>query len=329
MPRSSDDPALTKRPLGSKPSEAGIRPPSAWSGLPRIAMLWIALPLSAVYVGLCGYMYVRQRDLIYYPQLTRVEAGTTDFSLEHGGVTLRGWVVNPGQPRALLYFGGNAESIQYNRESFARWFPNHTVYLVSYRGFGASEGDPTERDLFADALALYDHVRRRHRGSIDVIGRSLGSGVASHVAAHRRVRRLALVTPYDTIAHVGQAHYRWLPVQWMARDRFDSVRHLAQYRGPLLVVRAGRDTVIPAANTQRLIDSLPQPPVVLEVPTADHGNVILDPVYARGLSRFFATRGAGRTVPQSPAGSAGSGQRRMPGGMGSRQAVQHGGVAGG
>lgn len=290
MPHAGDDLALTKRPLGSRPTEARTRTTSAWSELLRIAMLWIALPLSVAYVGLCGYMYARQRDLIYYPQVTRVDADATDFALERGNVTLRGWVVNPGQPRALLYFGGNAEAIQYNRESFARWFPKHTVYLVSYRGFGASEGDPTERDLFADAVALYDHARRRHRGSIDVIGRSLGSGVASHVAAQRKVRRLALVTPYDTIADVGQAHYRWLPVQWMARDRFDSVRHLAEYRGPLLVVRAGRDSVIPAANTQRLIDSLSQPPQLLDVPTADHGNVILDPLYARGLSRFFASR---------------------------------------
>ena len=254
----------------------------------RVAMFWIALPLMLVYLGLCGLMYVRQRDLMYYPQITRVEQSQTDFALGHDGVTLRGWVVNPGQARALIYFGGNAESVQSNRDSFADWFPHHTVYLLAYRGFGASDGVPTEEALTSDALALFDHVQLRHPGgSIDVIGRSLGTGVASHVAARRPVRRLALVTPYDSLVDVGQAHYRWLPVYLLARDRYDSVTSLSGYGGPLLVVRAGQDAVIPAANTQRLIDSRPRSPQVLELPTADHSNVAMAKAYAETLSAFF------------------------------------------
>ena len=90
-----------------------------------MAMLWIALPLLLGYVGLCGFMYVRQRDLMYYPQVTRVEQAQTNFALAHDGMTLRGWVVNPGQAQALIYFGGNAESVQFNEDNFARWFPRH------------------------------------------------------------------------------------------------------------------------------------------------------------------------------------------------------------
>lgn len=247
------------------------------------------MPVTLVYLGLCGYMYVRQRDLVYYPQNTRVEVGQTDFSLVRNGVKLRGWVVNPGQKQALIYFGGNKEPVQVNRDLFALWFPNHTVYLLAYRGFGASEGTPTEEALAGDAVALFDRVRRRHPGTgIDVIGRSLGTGVAAHVAARRPVRRLALITPYDTLAHVGQAHYRWLPIHLLARDRYDSVTNLSRYHGPLLVIRAGNDTVIPAANTQRLIDSLPRPPQVLELPTADHGNFTEVPDFFTTLTRFFA-----------------------------------------
>jgi len=252
-------------------------------------MFWIAMPITLAYLGLCGFMYVRQRDLVYYPQITRVEAGQTDFALVRNGVTLRGWVVNPGQKQALIYFGGNKEPVQLNRDLFALWFPRHTVYLLAYRGFGASEGTPTEEALAGDAVALFDRVRRRHAGAgIDIIGRSLGTGVAAHVAARRPVRRLALITPYDTLAHVGQAHYRWLPIHLLARDRYDSVANLSRYHGPLLVVRAGNDAVIPAANTQRLIDSLPRPPQVLELPAADHGNFTEAPDFFTTLTTFFA-----------------------------------------
>lgn len=252
-------------------------------------MFWIALPLTLVYLGACGLMYVRQRDLVYCPQDTRVSASQTNFALVRDGITLRGWVVNPGQTRALVYFGGNAEPVQANRELFARWFPRHTVYLLAYRGFGASEGAPTEDGLAGDALALFDYVRRLHpRVGIDVIGRSLGTGIAAHVAAKRRVHRLALITPYDNLANVGQAHYPWLPIGLLARDRYDSVSHLSRHAGSVLVVRAGRDTVIPAASTQRLIDSLPRRPQVLELPSADHGNFVGEAAFERTLTTFFA-----------------------------------------
>jgi pimeloyl-ACP methyl ester carboxylesterase len=252
-------------------------------------MIWIAMPLTLVYLGLCGFMYVRQRDLVYYPQHTRVGSEQTDFALVRDGITLRGWVVNPGKKQALIYFGGNKEPVQVNRDTFDRWFPEHTVYLLAYRGFGASEGVPTEEALAGDAVALFDHVRKCHPGSrIDIIGRSLGTGVAAHVAARRPVRRLALITPYDTLVDVGRVHYRWLPIQLLARDRYDSITNLSRYRGPLLVVRAGRDAVIPAANTQRLIDSLPRRPQVLELPDADHGNFTEAPVFFTTLTSFFA-----------------------------------------
>lgn len=255
------------------------------------------MPLTMVYLGLCGLMYVRQRDLVYFPHETRVEAGETNFALVNGNVTLRGWVVNPGRKRALVYFGGNSEPIHLNRGSFARWFPEHTVYLVSYRGFGASEGEPSEASLASDALALFDYVRQRHpRTGIDVVGYSLGSGVAAHVAAQRPVRRLALVAPYNTLADVGQAHYRWLPVRLLARERYDSVSNLRGRTGPTLIVRAGKDKVIPAISTQRLIDALPRRPQVLELPHAEHGNVAMAPGFARTLKTFFSTPGRAPVV---------------------------------
>jgi pimeloyl-ACP methyl ester carboxylesterase len=190
--------------------------------------------------------------------------------------------------------------VQVNRERFSRWFPQHTVYLMAYRGFGASEGEPTEAGITSDALALFDHVRLLHpEMGIDVIGRSLGSGVAAHVAARRPVRRLALVTPYDTLADVGQAHYRWLPVHLLARERYDSISNLASYDGPILVVRAGQDTVIPPANTQRLINSLPRPPKVLELRTADHSSIAFAPALARTMKLFFTTPGLGGVATAS------------------------------
>lgn len=254
----------------------------------RRTVLKLLVLLVLAYAAGVILLYARQRSLMYFPQATRTAATDADFALDSDGLHLRGWVVNPGQPKSILYFGGNAESVERNRDDFARWFPGSTVYLLPYRGYGANPGTPDERGLYRDALALYDRVHaQRPDAPIAVIGRSLGSGVAAYVAAQRPVARLALITPFDSMADVAQAHYPWLPVRWLVQDRFDSVAHLAEYRGPVLVVRAGRDAVVPPANTQRLIAALPQPPQVLALPQGEHGTVQDFPEYGATLAAFL------------------------------------------
>lgn len=255
--------------------------------LSRLVLTLLAL-LALGYAGICALLYFKQRDLIYFPASTAVPMHATDFSLVRDGTTLRGWQLNPGKQRALIYFGGNAERLEHSRETFGQLFPDRTVYLLSYRGYGASEGQPSESALFGDALALYDAVKAEHAGEeIAVIGRSLGSGVASYLAAQRPVEKLVLVTPFDSLAEVAQAHYRWLPVRWLIRDRYASTRYLTRYAGPLLVLRAGRDEVIPSANTDRLVASMAQPPKVVNFPGADHNSIATDPGYDQALSDFL------------------------------------------
>lgn len=252
------------------------------------AMLSAAALAALIYLGICALLFFQQRQMIYYPGATQVDARATDYSLVRDGVTLRGWRLNPGKNRALIYFGGNAERLETSREEFARMFPDRTVYLLSYRGYGASEGKPDQTALFGDALALYDHVGAQHpHAPIAVIGRSLGSGVASYVASLRPVERLALVTPFDSLAAVGQSHYPALPVRWLMRDRYESTRYLPQYRGPLLVLRAGRDEVIPPANTDALLASLKNRPQAINFPQADHNDISQDPRYAEALRNFL------------------------------------------
>lgn len=251
------------------------------------SLLIVAALLAIAYASLCALLYFKQRSLIYYPGATTVAAQATDFSLVREGKTLRGWRIDPGRERAILYFGGNAERLEQSREEFARLFPDSTVYLLAYRGYGASEGEPSEAALLGDALALYDSVQAQHPQGISLIGRSLGSGVASYVAAQRPVRKLVLVTPFDSLAQVAQSHYPMFPVRWLMRDRYDSTRTLPRYQGPLLILRAGRDEVIPPRNTDRLLAALTRKPQVIDFPQADHNDISADPEYGEALRDFL------------------------------------------
>jgi hypothetical protein len=127
--------------------------------------------------------------------------------------------------------------------------------LVDYRGYGASEGSPSERALVADALAFYDHAAGLpgvDPGRILAFGRSLGSGVAVALAAERPLRALVLATPFDSLAAVAKRYYWYLPVDWMLKHRFDSVKLAPGLKQPLLCLVAERDEVIPPVHAETL-----------------------------------------------------------------------------
>ncbi|SFS17898.1 hypothetical protein SAMN05216570_3682 [Dyella sp. OK004] len=254
-------------------------------------MFWRVIATMAAlaflfYAGCCALLYFNQRHMVYHPEATWRLHHPPDFTLVHEGLTLRGWVMNPGQPRALLYFGGNGERIEDAREDFARWFPQRTIYLLPYRGYARSDGEPDERALVSDALVLFDQVSPKHT-EVAVIGRSLGSGVAIQLAAQRPVERLALVTPFDSMVRVAQSFYPLMPVNWLARERFESWRYASRVRCPVLLLRAGEDQLVAAQRTAVLAASFTAPPSQQVVPEADHNTIQEYSDYRVGLSRFL------------------------------------------
>jgi pimeloyl-ACP methyl ester carboxylesterase len=238
------------------------------------------------YLTSCLYLYTQQRNLLYFPAATQAGADGTNLALRNDGVVLRGWKLNPGRPRALLYFGGNAEALGPERDELKTMFPGRTIYLLPYRGYGASAGKPSEQALFSDATALFDFAQLQHI-SIAVVGRSLGSGVATYLASQRPVERMALVTPFDSLASVAKGHYPVFPIDLLLKDRYESTRYVRQYRGPILVLRAGRDEVVPSASTDSLLAAMPGQPLVVGFPSADHNSISEDPGYATALSAFM------------------------------------------
>ncbi|MHA6206028.1 alpha/beta hydrolase [Dyella soli] len=251
----------------------------------RVMLVLVALAV-VLYGGICAAMYLGQRQQIYHPEASwRVEQ-PPDFELASHGIRLRGWVVNPGQEKALVYFGGNGERIEDARTDLGRWFPDRTIYLLPYRGYAASEGEPSERALVDDAEALFDQVARKH-SAIAVIGRSLGSGVAVQLAANRPVERLVLVTPFDSLVRVAAGYYSWLPVNALMRDRFESWRYVNAIRCPVLVIRAEQDEVIPAARTLALLGAFRRAPMVQVVADAGHNTLQDHSDYRVSLERFL------------------------------------------
>ncbi len=243
----------------------------------------VALVAGAMYLLACLALFLLQRSLIFYPQPSRSSPPGSVVKFKVDGATLHATSrVLPSGP-AVLYFGGNAEDVSGSLPSLEHAFPEHALYLLHYRGYGASTGRPSQAALFADALAVFDQLRATHP-DITVIGRSLGSGVAVHLASQRPVQRLVLVTPYDSIAGVAAQRFPLFPVRWLLTDKFESWRYAPQVSAPTTLIAAANDEVIPPASTRQLLARF-KPGVAryVLIPDVGHNTISGQPAYIEAL----------------------------------------------
>ena len=255
----------------------------------RRKLITIILIIAVVYLAICVYMYLNQRAFIYFPQQGVLYTGEKPVEIRSGEITLRGWVVNEGRDEAIIYFGGNAERPEANIPDFKLVFDNQTVYLINYRGYGESDGSPTEEGLYADALAIYDHVSGNH-SKVTVIGRSIGAGVATYLASQRGVDRLVLIEPFDNMINVARAAYPVFPVKFMLKDRYDSASRAGNITARTLIIMAGKDEIIPGWSTENLISEFDQDILeVVVIEDATHNDIQNYPEYYRLMEEIVTS----------------------------------------
>ncbi len=242
---------------------------------------WITR-LAAGYGAICLVLFAAQRSFLYHPR--PAADPSSRLELEVAGTTvLVAHRPHPG-PRALLYFGGNAEDVSLTRAELAALLPDTALYLLHYRGYGGSEGQPSEVALRADAQALYAHVAQRY-GAITVVGRSLGTGPAVHLAATQPVELLVLLVPFDSVLAVAQGALPWLPVQLLLRDRWDAAAEAPGVRAPTTIVAAARDGVVPRRHAEALQRAFaPGVAELVVAPDLQHNTPLLaSPAFQRAL----------------------------------------------
>ncbi len=242
-------------------------------------MTLLAAAPAVVYVLLCAVLFAFQRSLIYYPQPSSNREAGTSLSFPAGAETVKVATRPHGGPDALIYFGGNGDDVSQETPKLGAAFPDKAIYALDYPGYGGSSGKPTEKAIFADALALFDRVHAVH-SNIEVEGRSLGSGVAVWVASQRPVARLILVTAFDSLVDPAAAQYPYVPVRWLLRDRFESWRYAPRVTAPTLIVVAENDQVVPRSSSDRLRTRFRRGIVsYVLVPNADHNTISDSPGY--------------------------------------------------
>lgn len=212
----------------------------------------IVIAALAAYALVCSSLFVFQRSFIYFPPSQAALRAPVVSTLAVPGAELRVSERPLPDGGAVIYLGGNGEDVSVSLPVLDQAFPSRALYLLHYRGYAGSTGEPAEHDLVNDAVLLFDRVAAMHPDVV-VIGRSLGTGVALQLAGRRPVRRLVLVTPYDSIVDLAAQRFPVFPVRWLLKDKYESWRDAERIRIPTTVLLAEHDEVIPAWSSRRLV----------------------------------------------------------------------------
>ncbi len=237
-----------------------------------------------------------------YPKAKELTLETPD------GAKLHGWFLDNSpiyKSPLLIYFGGNNEEASTLMDSIGK-IDGWSVLLVNYRGYGLSNGEPTEENFFKDSLFLYDTFSKRDDidpDNIVAMGRSLGTGVAVYLASQRTLKAVILTTPYDSIREVAQERFPFVPIRKLLKHPFDSLAIASTIKTPMLALVATKDRTIKPERSIRLIESWAGTTDLIQIQGAGHGNIVDHDEYWTGIRNYLdKTTGATTGEPAEAVG---------------------------
>lgn len=262
-------------------------------------VIWTVAVLALCYGAGVSLLYVKQRNFIFpIPETTRTSPAAAGFAQaeEHllttaDGETIIVWHVpaKPSHP-VIIYFPGNGDFLAAQVGRFQKLTADGNGLLaVSYRGYAGSSGAPSERGLLQDAAAAYAFAASQYDASRIILwGFSLGTGVATALAAENPIQKLVLEAPYLSMADVVAFHVRYVPVRWLLRDQFRSDLRIARIAASLLIMHGDRDRTIPVRFGEQLFGFALQPKQLVRFPEAGHDDLAAYGAIETGL-RFIGS----------------------------------------
>jgi fermentation-respiration switch protein FrsA (DUF1100 family) len=260
-------------------------------------MLLLISFIGILLLLLLGAVYVLQDKLIFFPEkvaadykypfqqpFEEVFFDTPDLSRLHAL-----WFRQPNAKGVILYFHGNAGSLRswgYIAEDFLPY--GYEVFIPDYRSFGKSTGHLSETALHQDAQLTYDYLQRHYpEQKIIIFGRSIGTGIATRLAAHNHPRQLILESPFYNFTDVAKAHYGFLPVALLLKYSFRSDEWIRQVPCPVYILHGTADAIVPFSSGQKLARLLPDPEAFIPIEGGGHNDLSNFKSYQLALKRLL------------------------------------------
>jgi fermentation-respiration switch protein FrsA (DUF1100 family) len=195
------------------------------------------------------------------------------------GLTLHGWYIpGPRDAPVLLWCHGNGGNLSYELENLALVHrAGLGVFIFDYRGYGLSQGRPSEAGVYADAAAAYAYLTGELKtppARVALFGRSLGAAVAADLACRVPALALVLEAGFTNVGDMARQHYFWLPGRNLYAHKFDAAARLALVTMPKLIIHGDQDYIVPLWMGQKLYDLAPPPKEFCRIAGAGHNDIL-------------------------------------------------------
>lgn len=247
--------------------------------------------LLLLYIAALIYLYLTQDQKIFNfslvekkrPLVLKECKNCKEVKLKVDGALLDGVYLENNSSELIIYFGGNADDAT-DFISIFKNLKNFDIVAFNYRGNALSSGKPSEKALFNDALKIYDTFAKKKE--VFVVGRSLGSGVAVFLASKRDVKKLFLITPYDSIENVAKEKYPFFPIHWLIKYKFNSLKYIKDVKADIFIYMVKNDTVVSNDRTFNLLKHIKRSSIVKKFDNTTHADILEDKNF---IKEFEAT----------------------------------------
>jgi len=243
---------------------------------------YISLLLGLItYFIVLAYIYFFQRNLLYHPSDNGYQGDEIKFDYKEifiqnkNGIKLKAWIHEKDliNKKTIVFFHGNAGNLRnrnYKLNELSKFDVNFLI--VAYRGFSGNQGKPSEQGLYEDARSTLDWLKIKDVKEKNLIlyGESLGTAVAIEIAQNKNLAGIILESPFTSMVELAQKYYPVLPVKFLLKDKYETIKKLPNINSPILVLHGKLDNIVPFSMGEKLFEKAKKPKFKYFIDNDDH-----------------------------------------------------------
>jgi fermentation-respiration switch protein FrsA (DUF1100 family) len=232
------------------------------------------------------------REVPYTPDELGLDFENVEFKTEDG-LRLTGWYIPAENAKfTVLFCHGNGGNIMHRLDSINLFYKlGLSCFIFDYRGYGESEGRPSEEGTYLDARSAYEWLTKEKKISPDDIilfGRSLGGSIAAQLATKVKARALIVESTFTSYIDIGKKFYPYMPVCWFARFSYRTIDYVKDVRCPVMFIHSRNDETVPFEFGLELYEAANEPKEFVEIfGSHNDGFLVSSEIYKKAWTKWL------------------------------------------